>query len=49
MTEQQFRSAALEQYEQEHYVIFDDNAQVNKLETGAYVQAWVWVDDSEQD
>ena len=49
MTEQQFRSAARKQYGQDHYVTVDDDAQVNNLDTGAYVQAWVWVDDPEQE
>ena len=49
MTEQQFRSVARLAYGQGHYVIFDEDAQVNTLDTGAYVQAWVWVDDPEQD
>ena len=49
MTETQFRDAAKEQYHQEGYLEIDPDAQVNVLDIGAYVQAWVWVDDPEQE
>lgn len=46
MTNEEFIKAAREQYQQDGEVEIDDNAVVSRgSDNGAYVQAWVWVDD----
>ena len=46
MTNQEFIEAARAQYEDEGTIEIDDNAVVSRgSDNGAYVQAWVWVED----
>jgi hypothetical protein len=48
MTDDEFRSAARNQYGSEGEIEIDANATVSRGEdNGAYVQAWVWVDEDE--
>ena len=47
-----YRAAAKRRWGDEGFVEIDDNAKVSRAddpdaEPGAYVQAWVWVDDAE--
>lgn len=43
-TDEQMREAAKNEYEREGEIEIDDNAAVSRGDdTGAYVQAWVWV------
>ena len=46
MNNAEFREAAKAQYEDEGSIEIDDNAAVSRgSDNGAYVQAWVWVED----
>ena len=46
MTNQEFIDAARAQYEDEGTIEIDDTAVVSRgSDNGAYVQAWVWVED----
>lgn len=46
MTDQEFIEAARAQHASDGDVEIDDNAVVSRgTDNGAYVQAWVWVDD----
>lgn len=44
MTDEEYRTAAREEYESEGGIEIDDDAKVSRGDdSGAYVQAWVWV------
>ena len=47
----QYRQAAIQQYHDEGRIEVDPNAKVSRdplnTDKGAYVQAWVWVDDAD--
>lgn len=46
MTNKQYIKKAREQYQSEGSIEIDDNAVVSRgSDPGAYVQAWVWVED----
>lgn len=52
MTDEEYRKAAREQYQRDGEIEIDSNAQVSinvERQEGAYVQAWVWVADPEQE
>lgn len=46
MTDQQYREAARLNYQREGEIEIDDNAVISRgSDPGAYVEAWVWVED----
>lgn len=48
ITDDQYWKQAKKQYEQEGSIEIDDLAEVSRGEdSGAYVQAWVWVSDDD--
>ena len=48
MTDEEFRSAAVEQYGSDGEIEIDPSAIVSRgSDNGAYVQAWLWVEDDE--
>lgn len=48
MTDEEFRNAAREQYGRDGECEIDAEAPVSRgSDCGAYVQAWVWVEDDE--